>query len=254
MDQNIAVRIDFRLVDESADWLVVDKPAPLIVHPTSEKKEPTLLGEVNAMLAERGEETGTLSLLNRLDRETSGLVLFSRTPQAARHFGKAMERREIRKEYAAIVSGWPEWESQRVDAPIRRRGEVEESRIWIKQMVHPDGRPCVTELEVRTRFENARGKFAVVQVRTETGRTHQIRVHLAHLGSPIVGDKIYGPDEECYLEFIENGWSAGLEEVLFVRRQALHANKLEVPWEGGTLAWESPLPEELANFCEIDHC
>ena len=108
MDQNIAVRIDFRLVDESADWLVVDKPAPLIVHPTSEKKEPTLLGEVNAMLAERGEETGTLSLLNRLDRETSGLVLFSRSPQAARHFGKAMERREIRKEYAAIVSGWPE--------------------------------------------------------------------------------------------------------------------------------------------------
>ena len=83
---------DIRVVDEAEHWLVAEKPAPLIVHPTSEKKEPTLLGEVNAWLAEREEETGTLSILNRLDRETSGLVLLSRTPVAARQFGKAMER------------------------------------------------------------------------------------------------------------------------------------------------------------------
>lgn len=251
-DPNIAVRRDVRIVDESPDWLVVEKPAPLIVHPTSEKREPTLLGEVNTLLAERGEETGTLSLLNRLDRETSGLVLISRTPRAARELGKAMERREVGKEYQAIVAGWPRWEQCTLDGPILRRGEVEESRIWIKQMVHEDGRPCLTKVEVLRRLENAHGKFAIVRAQPETGRTHQIRVHLAHAGFAIVGDKIYGPNEECYLEFIESGWSADLEAQLYLQRQALHATKLTVPWRGEALAWESGLPAELASFVEID--
>ncbi|NIP98140.1 MAG: RNA pseudouridine synthase, partial [Akkermansiaceae bacterium] len=142
------MRTDIRVVDESPDWLVVEKPAPLIVHPTSEKREPSLLGEVKARLDAREDGGGTLSILNRLDRETSGLVLFSRNPQAARELGKAMERREIEKEYEAIVSGWPDWERKRIEAPILRRGEVAESRVWLKQMVHEKGRPCLTEVEV----------------------------------------------------------------------------------------------------------
>ena len=251
MDGSIAVRTDIRLIDESPDWLVVDKPAPLIVHPTSEKKEPTLLGEVNALLAERGEETGTLSILNRLDRETSGLVLFSRNPQAAREFGKAMERREIGKEYEAIVTGWPEWESCEIDAPLIRKGEVDESPIWVKQTVHDDGRQCSTQAEVVRRIQKSHGKFAVVRVRPETGRTHQIRVHLAHVGHPIVGDKIYGPDERCYLEFIAGGWTADLEARLLLRRQALHATKLSVQWKGERKKWNSPLPDELSAFLAI---
>ena len=103
--ETIAVRTDIHIVELAEHWLVVEKPAPLIVHPTNEKPEPTLLGEVNSWLAERGEEGGTLSILNRLDRETSGLVLMSRTRGAARQFGKAMERREIGKEYLAVVDG-----------------------------------------------------------------------------------------------------------------------------------------------------
>jgi 23S rRNA pseudouridine1911/1915/1917 synthase len=171
MDKVIAVRTDIRLVDESPDWLVVDKPAPLIVHPTNGKREPSLLGEVNALLEARGEQCGTLSILNRLDRETSGLVLFSRNAQAARIFGKAMERREIGKEYGAIVTGWPEWESRRIEAPILRKGGKVESPVWVKQMVHPEGRECATEVEVARRFENRHGRFAVVRARPETGRT-----------------------------------------------------------------------------------
>lgn len=248
MDRVIAVCTDIRIVDRCEDWLVVEKPAPLIVHPTSAKQEPTLLGEVNAVLRAEGEPAGTLSILNRLDRETSGLVLMARTPEAARVFGKAMERREVGKEYLAIVSGWPEWREIEVDAPLIRKGEVEESAIWLKQMVHPDGRPSSSRAVVVRRFENPHGRFALVQVQPTTGRTHQIRVHLAHLGHPLVGDKIYGPDESCYLEFIETGWSESLAERLILRRHALHASRLEVPWDGGSLAWESALPADLAGF------
>ncbi|MCH2065150.1 MAG: RNA pseudouridine synthase [Roseibacillus sp.] len=252
--ETIAVRTDIHIVELAEHWLVVEKPAPLIVHPTNEKPEPTLLGEVNSWLAEQGEEGGTLSILNRLDRETSGLVLMSRTRVAARQFGKAMERREIGKEYLAVVDGWPRWEKMKVEEPILRKGEVYESRIWIKQTIHPGGRPSVTYFEVVRRFENEAGRFAVVRAVPETGRTHQIRVHLAHLGHPLLGDKIYGPSEECYLEFIETGWSPGLAKTLHLPRHALHASKLDVPWQGGRLRWESLLPTELRDFCEIEDC
>lgn len=252
--ETIAVCTDIRIVDLSADWLVVDKPAPLIVHPTNEKPEPTLLGEVRTWLARHGEESGTLSILNRLDRETSGLVLMSRTRLAARQFGKAMERREIQKEYLALVSDWPGWDERVVEEPILRQGDMFESRIWIKQTVHPEGRPSVTHFEVIRRLENRLGRFSVVRAMPETGRTHQIRVHLAHLGHPLVGDKIYGPSEDCYLEFIETGWSPALAKVLHLPRHALHASRLEVPWEDGSLRWDSALPGELGAFCEIGDC
>ena len=253
-ENTIAVCTDIHVVEASDDWLVVEKPAPLIVHPTSGKPEPTLLGEVKAWLAGRGETIGKLSILNRLDRETSGLVLISRTPVAARQFGKSMERREIGKEYLAVVCGWPEWEKVRVEEPLLRQGEVAETRIWIKQAVHRDGRPSITEFEVLRRFENRHGLFAVVFARPETGRTHQIRVHLAHVGHAIVGDKIYGPSEECYLEFIETGWSGQLEEQLYLPRHALHASRLEVPWKNQRMAWESAPARDLAEFCGIGGC
>ena len=228
--------------------MVVDKPAPLIVHPTSRKKEPTLLGEMNAMLEARGEEPGGLSIINRLDRETSGLVLVARTPGAARAFGKAMMRREISKEYRAIVRGWPEWELLRIDAPILRLGELEESLVWVRQAVRVGGKPSVTTLEVLRRIERREGKFSLLRVTTETGRMHQIRVHCAHAGYPIVGDKIYGGDENCYLEFMEGGWTESLRDRLLLDRQALHASGLTVPWGGVPRDWEAPLPADLAVF------
>ena len=248
MDRIIEVRTDFSVVGESPDWLVVDKPAPLIVHPSSNKAEPTLLGELNSWLGKRGEETGALSIINRLDRETSGLVLLARNSQAARVFGKAMMRREISKGYLALVRGWPEWENKRVEGRLLRRGEVEESRIWVMQMVHSDGKPCATNLTVRSRFEREEGKFALLAVTTETGRMHQIRVHCAHVGHPIVGDKIYGGNEACYLEFIESGWSDFLRETLLLDRQGLHASSLSVRWKEELLEWEAPLPAELRDF------
>jgi 23S rRNA pseudouridine1911/1915/1917 synthase len=248
MGEVIAANTDISVVEECEDWLVVDKPAPLIIHPTSKKVEPSLLGEVNRHLEERGEVPGTLSIINRLDRETSGLVLMARNPPAARAFGKAMMRREIEKRYLAIVRGWPEWDETLVDAPLIRRGEVEFSQVWVMQKVHPEGKPCRTRFFVERRFERAEGRFALLRVVTETGRMHQIRAHCAYAGHPMVGDKIYGGDERCYLKFIGNGWTEDLRERLLLPRQALHASFLALPVGDERREWSAPLPPELGEF------
>jgi 23S rRNA pseudouridine1911/1915/1917 synthase len=136
-----------------------------------------------------------------------------------------------------------------VDAPLLRLGSIEPFRIYLKQGVHPEGAYAVTHFRAEHRFEretsNGR-RFAVVRAIPETGRTHQIRVHLSHSGHPIVGDKIYGPDENCYLEFIETSWTESLAQKLVLPRHALHASGLRIEQLG--LAWESPLPSDLATF------
>ena len=114
-----------------------------------------------------------------------------------------MAHHQIRKTYTAIVFGWPIEETFVVNQPLLRQGLVRPSKIYLKQTVHPDGSPALTSFHVLNRFVHRDRPFALVEAEPETGRTHQIRVHLAHAGYPIVGDKIYGPDENCYLEFIE---------------------------------------------------
>lgn len=134
----------FEVAAESGDWIVVDKGAPLIVHPSNGKKEPCLLEGVEALLSYEIANGAALSLVNRLDRETSGLTLVAKHKRAARELGRAMQRRLIHKEYLAIVQEWPEWTETACTAPILRQGEVAESRIWVKQAVHPAGKACTT--------------------------------------------------------------------------------------------------------------
>ena len=224
--------------------MVVSKPAPLIMHPTGKKDEITLLG---LLQRERPEEE--FYLVNRLDRETSGCVLVATSKGVARQLGKAVARREVRKGYSAVVHGWPGWDEFRVDEPLRRQGEFSESEIWVRQAVHEDGKGSVTSFKVRKRWRNRLGRFALVDCQPETGRTHQIRVHLKWTGHGIVGDKIYAGDGSEYLDFLREGWSAGLERRLLLDRQALHAESLSFSWEGETVEVTSPLPEELESFC-----
>lgn len=252
--------VDFKIIEETDDYTVVDKPPFLLIHPTKPDGTRTLWQELRGLLAYEIAGGGQVSIVNRLDRETSGLVLVAKKADVARRFGLLMQRRDLKKEYLAIVWGWPEWQSKIVNAPLIRQGKHQRSAIWLKQMIHPDGAPAQTEFRVEQRFIrgalNAKParighapvteKFSLVRAVPLTGRTHQIRVHLASLGHPVVGDKIYGPDEQLYLRFIEAGWNRDLERQLLLPRHALHSAKLAIE---GQHEWTSPLPQDLAEFC-----
>jgi len=205
--------------------------------------------QLRELLAFEIASGGQVSIVNRLDRETSGLVLVAKTAAAARHFGLVMQRHSLRKEYLAIVLGWPDWEQKLVDAPLDRQSKHQRSSIWLKQMIHVGGAPAQTEFSVERRFRKSTSsghRFSVIRAIPRTGRTHQIRVHLASVGHPVVGDKIYGPDEQLYLRFIETGWTHELEQQLLLPRHALHSARLAI--EDGH-EWNSGFPPDLAEFC-----
>jgi 23S rRNA pseudouridine1911/1915/1917 synthase len=233
---------------EDQRFLVIDKPANLLVHPTGPGRPDTLWDELKRFLAFEIVNGATISFINRLDRETSGLILVAKSGAMARQLGLMIAQRRIRKTYNAIVFGSPLEETFAVDQPLLRQGIVRPSRIYLKQTVDPNGSPAFTSFRVMNRFTRRDRPFALIEAEPKTGRTHQIRVHLAHAGYPIVGDKIYGPDENCYLEFIETGWTPSLETKLLISRQALHASSLSFEFEGHPYSFEAPLPADLQNF------
>src|SRR5213080_995806 len=135
----------FTVVDETNDYIVVNKPPFLLTHPTKPDQRTTLWKELRELLAFEIANGGQVSIVNRLDRETSGLVLVAKTAAAARRFGLLMQKQRLRKEYFAIVWDWPEWETKFVDAPLDRQGKHQPSAIWLKQMTHQGGAPAQTE-------------------------------------------------------------------------------------------------------------
>jgi len=247
---SLQVVVNFHVIDESDDWLVVDKPAPLIVHPANDKPEPTLLGGIEHLLAYEMENGACPAIVNRLDRDTSGLVLVAKHRLAARELGMAFERREVDKEYLAIVAGWPAEDAWTCDAPILRAGETGPSPIWVRQIIHPAGRPCRTGFLTERRFARDGRKFSLIRCVPETGRMHQIRVHLAHAGHPIVGDKLYSGDGTEYIEWMRTGWTPELSEKLMLPRHTLHASRLALDWRGLHFDWHAPMPDDFTDFLD----
>lgn len=225
--------------------MVVEKPANVLIHPTRPDGTPTLWHQLQEAFPNE-----TLSLINRLDRETSGLVLVSRRSEAASILGKMTMRREIEKEYLVFCLGRPP-DSGCIDAPLDRIGKRADSIIYLKQGVHPEGYRARTHyVRLETRDHPLGGPVSLLRVRLETGRLHQIRVHLSSIGHPVVGDKIYGPDENCYLRFIETGWTEELRRVLWLPRHALHARALRFLWNGAAVECLSEMPPDLEAFWE----
>ena len=241
-----------RVLHENLDFLVFDKPAHLLIHPTKPDGTITLWHQLAELLAFEIANGGQVSVITRLDRETSGLVLVAKRQESARRLHRLVKQQTLRKSYLAIAASWPLLDEFDIAQPLLRQGTVAPSKIWLKQAVHPDGYPSQTRFRVINRFQNSHGKFSLIQCEPMTGRTHQIRVHLAFAGHPIVGDKIYGPDERCYLEFIETGWTPALARRLLIDRHALHAASLEFILGTEHFRFDSPLPEELQKFLATD--
>jgi 23S rRNA pseudouridine1911/1915/1917 synthase len=237
-----------RIIFENSAFLVFDKPAHLLIHPTKPDGTITLWHQLCQLLAFEVANGGQVSVITRLDRETSGLVLVAKSRHTARDLHTLIEKQKLTKSYQAIVWGWPGQDEFEVDQPLLRQGTVEPSKIWLKQAVHPSGYPSRTRFRVRNRFENRHGQFALLECEPLTGRTHQIRVHLAFSSHPIVGDKIYGPNENCYLEFIETGWTPTLAQQLLLDRHALHAASLAFTLGSEEFRFDSPLPADLQSF------
>ena len=245
---SLQVVVNFQVIAESDDWIVVDKPAPLIVHPANRKPEPTLLGGIEHLLAYDMANGACPAVVNRLDRDTSGLVLVAKHTAAARTLGMIFARHQALKEYQAIVIGWPEVDEWTCAEPILRAGELGPSPIWVRQIVHPAGRACLTHFRVERRFDRPEGRFACLRCMPQTGRMHQIRVHLAHSGYPILGDKLYSNDGREYLAWMAHGCTPELLARLLLPRHALHAASLGLPWDGQWLDWQAPLAADLTDF------
>jgi len=243
--------VEIEIIEESADYLVANKPAPMLIHPKVPGNPPTLLDHLQGLLSYEVASGGQVSIINRLDRETSGAVLIAKNKETARRFSTAMKERLFGKKYLAICIGHPAEDELENHGAILRKGEVTDSPIWVKQLVHEDGNACSTKFKVLERFIHKQWALplSLLEATPLTGRMHQIRVHAADLGFPLLGDKLYGEDETCYLDFIEEGWSKGMQERLRLRSHALHSWKLMLPQE--QQEWIAPLRHELSQILDL---
>ena len=229
--------IPLNIVYEDDDIIVINKPKDLVVHPGAGNPDGTVL---NALLYHYPSiaEVPRAGIVHRLDKDTTGLMVVAKNIPAQTHLVTALQKRQITREYEAVASGIMT-QGGKVDEPMARHPTKRTAMA-----VHPMGKPAVTHYRIMERFRN----YTRLRLRLETGRTHQIRVHMAHIAHPLLGDQLYGgrprPPKGASEEF--------LAVLRSFQRQALHAAmlRLEHPITGEILEWHAPLPDDFMELIQ----
>lgn len=230
----------FPILHEDHDVLVVDKPAGLVCHPTKDGEMSSLIGRVRLHL---GHADGRL--VNRLDRETSGLVVIAKSAEVAGELGRLFSGHAVEKSYLAIVDGHVPVDTLVMTGAL---GDDESSPVAIKACVREDGAAAETHARVVSRWTREARPYSLLDVTPRTGRKHQIRVHLSAAGHPIVGDKLYGDDELRYLRFVTRTLTDEDVRALRMEYHALHAARLVWTWRARQWMCEVEPPAAFAAF------
>jgi len=231
------------VVFEDNAIIVLDKPSPFLVLPDRyDELAPNLYEILNG-------ELGRIFVVHRIDKETSGLIVFAKTPEVHKALSEQFEAHSVEKTYEAIVRGFPEKMTGRIDLPIREKHPGFMALDWKK------GKPSITKFMVLQEFE----AFAHLEVAPETGRMHQIRVHLKLIGLPIVGDPVYGGGKGFFLSEIKAKYKVKVEDEMEIEekpllaRTALHASRLTFkhPVEGKKVTFKSGPPKDMRSVVRM---
>lgn len=244
--------IPLDIVFEDDDLAIINKPAGMMVHAGAGATEDArnrgtlvnaLLHRFRALSGVGGELRP--GIVHRLDRETSGLMVVAKNDQAHRKLARQFSRREVHKTYIALVHGWPKQDEGTIQSSISRDLK-RRMRMTVRRS---SGREAVTHYKVTRRIASPYGKFALLEVKIETGRTHQIRVHLSSIGHPVVGDSLYGAPRQVQVELGKNR-VAGMPKTITPARNFLHSAAIELahPRTGENLRCSQPLPPELEGL------
>jgi len=239
--------IPLEIVYEDDDLAVVNKPAGMMVHAgagatESERNRGTLVNALLHRFRALSNVGGELrpGIVHRLDKETSGLIVVAKNDTAHRKLAAEFSGRRVKKKYIALVHGWPKKDRGTIASAISRDA-IRRIRMTTRRS---GGREAITHYEVQSRIDSPYGKFALVELKIETGRTHQIRVHMASLGHPVVGDNLYGAPREI---------AGNSAKPLSLNRNFLHAAELQFahPRDGASMKFLVPLPEQLSEFLRL---